>query len=132
VNAAPTGATSAAPTTGRPWSAWRTAWPWLFWALWGAWLAVSDLRNDEVQGTVLLVLAGAFVLGLARRRAWWAWGVALAAWVPAEPLVTRVTGTAPAWPYNPGVVLAFVPGLLGAGAGARVAGLVQTARFTAP
>jgi len=28
---------------------WASAWPWLFWALWGVWLAVSDLRNSDVQ-----------------------------------------------------------------------------------
>lgn len=122
MNDAPRGATSAAPTPARFSSAWRTAWPWLFWALWGAWLAVSDLRNDEVQPAVLLLLAGSFVLGLARPRLWWAWGLALAAWIPAEPLVTRVAGIAPRWPYNPGVILAFVPALLGAGAGALARG----------
>lgn len=45
---------------------WLAVWPLLFWALWGAWLAVSDLRNDDVQPAVLLMLVGAFVLGFAR------------------------------------------------------------------
>lgn len=123
MNAAPTGAPSAAPTPARSWSAWRTAWPWLFWALWGAWLAVSDLRNDEVQPAVVLMLAGSFVLGFARPRAWWAWGLALGTWVPAEPLVSRLAGIPPVWPFNAGAVLAFVPALAGAGLGAAAAAL---------
>ena len=117
MNAAPTPVTSAArvPAPSSNW--WRAAWPLLFWALWGGWLAVSDLRSDEVQGTVLLILVGSFVLGLVRPHRWWAWGLALAAWIPAEPLVTRVTGISPLWPYNPGVLIAFVPGLAGAALG---------------
>jgi hypothetical protein len=121
VNAGATGGSSAADTPGSPANAWRTAWPWLFWALWGAWLAVSDLRNDDVQPAVLIALAGAFVLGLARPRRWWAWGLALGAWVPAEPLVSRLTGIAPSYPFNAGALLAFVPALVGAGLGAAAA-----------
>jgi len=123
VNAAPAGASSAAPTPARFSNAWRTAWPWLFWALWGAWLAVSDLRNEDVQPAVILSLAGAFVLGFARPRRWWAWAVALGAWVPAEPLVSRLTGIPPGYPFNTGAVLAFIPALLGAAAGAWAASL---------
>jgi hypothetical protein len=123
VNAAPTGASSAARTTARFSNAWRTAWPWLFWALWGAWLAASDLRNDDVQPAVFKMFAGAFVLGFARPRGWWAWGLALGAWVPAEPIVSRITGIPPLTPFNAGAVLAFVPALLGAGAGAWAASL---------
>lgn len=118
MNAEATGGSNAARFRGRSWRGWRTAWPWLFWGLWGAWLAVSDLRNDDVQPAVVLMFAGAFVLGFARPRAWWAWAVALGAWVPAEPLVSRLTGIPPVWPFNAGAVLAFVPALAGAGAGA--------------
>jgi hypothetical protein len=76
VNAAPAGASSAAPTTARFSNAWRTAWPWLFWAPWGAWLADSDLRSDEVQPAVILLLAGALVPGSARPRSWRGWTAA--------------------------------------------------------
>lgn len=107
---------SAAPP-GRALRTWRTAWPWLFWALWGAWLADSDLRNDEVQPAVLLLLVGGAVLGAARPRRWWAWGLALAAWVPAEPLWARLRGLPYLWPANPGPLLAFIPGLAGAALG---------------
>lgn len=99
----------------------RAAWPWLFWALWGAWLAASDLRNDDVQPAVALMLVGAFVLGFARPRAWWAWAIALGAWVPAEPWLAAITRTPMAYPANWGALLAFVPALAGAGAGALAA-----------
>lgn len=121
MNAGSTPEARAVRSSGRLSNAWRTVWPWLFWALWGAWLAVSDLRNDDVQPAVLLAFAGGAVLGFARPRTSWVWGLLLGAWVPAEPLVARVTGIAPAWPYNPGVLLAFVPALLGAAAGATLA-----------
>ena len=121
MSAAPTRAASAGRSSGRFSNAWRTAWPWLFWAPWGAWLAVSDLRNDDVQPAVLLAFVGGAVLGFARPRTFWVWGLLLGAWVPAEPLVSRLTGIAPAWPFNAGAVLAFGPALLGAAAGAALA-----------
>ncbi|MFN8587642.1 MAG: hypothetical protein U0704_07535 [Candidatus Eisenbacteria bacterium] len=99
----------------------RAAWPWLFWALWGAWLAASDLRNDDVQPAVVLLFAGAGVLGFARPARWWAWAVALGAWVPAEPLLAAVTRAPMAYPPNWGALLAFVPALLGGAAGAFAA-----------
>jgi hypothetical protein len=84
-----------------------------------------DLRNDEVQPAVLVLLAGGFVLGFARPRRWWAWGLALGAWIPAEPLWGRLRHLVPLYPYNPGVVIAFIPALLGAGAGAWMAKVRQ-------
>lgn len=122
MNAESRGASSAGPVRSPFWSAWRTVWPWLFWAPWGAWLAVSDLRSDDVQPAVLALLVGAGVLGFARPRRWWAWGLALGAWVPAEPLVSAAFGIPPLSPYNAGVLLAFLPALAGAGAGALARG----------
>ncbi|MBI5169253.1 MAG: hypothetical protein HZA61_07175 [Candidatus Eisenbacteria bacterium] len=100
---------------------WRAVWPWLFWALWGVWLAASDLRNDDVQSAVVLLLVGAFVLGFARPRHWWAWAIALGAWVPAEPLLAAVTRTPMAYAPNWGALIAFLPALAGAGVGAALA-----------
>jgi len=108
-------------------NAWSAAWPWLFWALWGAWLAVLDLHNDEVQPTVLLLLVGGFVLGLARPRRWGAWAIGLGLWVVAEPLIARAFHLAMAYPPNAGAVLAFIPAGLGTGAGAAVARLRRVA-----
>jgi hypothetical protein len=97
---------------------WKTAWPWLFWALWGVWLAVSDLRSDDIQAAVLRLLIGATVLGYARPRHWWSWSLALAAWIPAEPVVANILRLSPATDYNAGVwvlppLLALVGGFLG-------------------
>ena len=97
---------------------WVSAWPWLFWALWGVWLAVSDLRNSDVQSAVIRVFVGAAVLGAARPRRWWFWALALAAWVPAEPLVARVAGIPMSYPFNLGALfLPPLPALLGAAVG---------------
>jgi len=104
-------------------NAWSAVWPWLFWALWGAWLAVSDLRSDDVQPAVLLLLAGGFVLGFARPRGWWAWGIGLGLWVVAEPLIAATLGLAMADPVHRGAVLAFIPALLGTATGAAIAGM---------
>ncbi|HEY6193420.1 MAG TPA: hypothetical protein VI504_00110 [Candidatus Eisenbacteria bacterium] len=106
------------PTDLRP--EWKHAWPWLFWALWGAWLAVSDLRSDDLQPAVFRMLLGAAVLGAAQRRRWWLWSLALAAWVPAEPIVAAVLRTTPGYETNSGVwilppLTALVGGFLGRG-----------------
>lgn len=98
----------------------KTAWPWLFWALWGVWLAVSDLHNDDTQGAVLRLLVGAAVLGYARPRNWIIWSLALAAWVPAEPVVAAILRLGPAIETNVGVwvlppLVALVGGALGRG-----------------
>ena len=45
-----------------PPTVWASVWPWLFWALWGAWLAVSDLRNSEVRPAGIQMFVGAAVL----------------------------------------------------------------------
>jgi len=102
-------------------SVWRSVWPWLFWALWGAWLASSDLRSDDVQPAVALMFVGGLVLGFARPRAWWAWGLALGAWVPAEPLWARLAHLRMAYAPNWGALIAFIPALAGAAAGAWAA-----------
>ena len=98
----------------------KTAWPWLFWALWGVWLAVSDLHNDDIQGAVLRLLVGAAVLGYARPRNWILWSLALSAWVPAEPAVAAILRLGPVSDSNVGVwllppLVALVGGWLGRG-----------------
>jgi len=98
----------------------KTAWPWLFWVLWGAWLAVSDLRSDDMQAAVLRLVIGAAVLSCARPRHWVLWSLALALWVPAEPVLAFLMQTTPRFEPNAGVWLlpplpALVGGLLGRG-----------------
>ena len=115
-----TGAARLVPTPAELRPDWKTVWPWLFWALWGGWLAVSDLHSDDLQGAILRMVFGAAVLGYARPRRWWLWSLALALWVPAEPLLAVLLRTTPTFDYNPGVWLlpplpALVGGLLGRG-----------------
>ena len=109
----------------------KTVWPLLFWVLWGAWLAVSDLRNDEAQAAVLRLVIGSAVLSFARPRQWWLWSLALALWVPAEPLLAAILRITPRFEPNIGVWLlpplpALVGGMLGravaTGVAARKAG----------
>lgn len=110
---------------------WKIAWPWLFWALWGVWLAVSDLRSDDIQAAMLRLLVGATVLGYARPKRWWLWSLALAAWVPAEPAVATLLHLTPATDYNSGVwLLPPVPALVGGFLGRSIANGVLTRRNT--
>lgn len=104
------------PEASRP--AWATAWPWLFWLCWGVWLAVSDLRETDLQSAIMRVLMGAVVLGFARPKQWWAWSLAVAAWVPAEPMIAAITRLPSDVVWSPGMIVlplfpAFTGGFLG-------------------
>jgi hypothetical protein len=68
----------------------RAIWPFVFWFGWGLWIAISDLQNTDVQPTVIKLIVGAAVLGFARPSTWWIWSLALAAWVPLEPMVASL------------------------------------------
>ena len=99
-----------------------TVWPWLFWLCWGAWLAVSDLRASELQPSVMRVLMGAVVLGYARPMRWWTWALALAAWVPAGPVIASILGVASETAPTPGMfVLPLFPAFVGAFLGRSMA-----------
>lgn len=115
-----TGAARLVPTPADLRPDWKTVWPWLFWALWGAWLAVSDLRSDDLQAAVLRLVVGAAILSYARPKRWWLWSLAMALWVPAEPLFAALLRVDPRFESNAGVWLlpplpALVGGLLGRG-----------------
>jgi len=110
---------------------WSTVWPWAFWALWGGWLAVSDLLDENhLQPALVRLLVGAAVLGLARPKRWWLWSLALAAWVPIEPALAVLMRISPGYEFDAGSWLlpplpALVGGFLGRsmarGAGPRKA-----------
>jgi len=126
--ARPIGAARLVPPPSVP-SAWRTGWPWLFWACWGAWLAVSDLRDEEVQPAVIRLIVGSALLGFARPRTWWFWSIAFAAWIPAEPLVASLLRIEVAAPADPGLwYLPLVPALLGGFLGRSIARGVRPMR----
>jgi hypothetical protein len=89
-------------------------WPWLFWLCWGVWLAVSDLREPGLQPAIMRVLMGATVLGFAKPLRWWVWSLALAAWVPAEPLIAALFRIPSGVTWSPGMfVLPMFPALVG-------------------
>jgi len=92
----------------------------VFWAVWGLWIAVSDLRHSDLQPAVLRLLAGAMLLGYARPRRWWLWALALATWVPLEPVLALLFNVTPGIDYNLWVwalppVPALAGGLIGRG-----------------
>lgn len=127
--ARPTGAARLVPSPSEMPSAWRTGWPWLFWACWGAWLAVSDLRDAEVQPAIIRLIVGGALLGFARPRTWWFWALALAAWIPAGPLLSPLLpdDVAPAASDPSRWVLPMIPALLGGFLGRSVARGVRPA-----
>lgn len=89
-------------------------WPTLFWAAWGAWIAIADLRQADLQPAVIRLMLGAAVLGYARPRRWWLWALALACWVPLEPVLGVLCGLTPSYDYNLGVwALPPLPALAG-------------------
>ncbi len=100
------------PDSTRP--TWATVWPWLFWLCWGAWLAVSDLRDTQLQPAIMRVLMGATVLGFARPKRWWVWSAGLAAWVPCEPVLAALMRQPTDVVMSPGMfVLPLMPALVG-------------------
>ena len=111
----PVGAERLVPTPAETDRAWKTVWPWLFWALWGVWLVVSDLRDErQLQPALLRLLIGAALLGFLRPRRWWLWSLALAAWVPFEPALAVLLRLSPSYEFNIGSwVLPPLPALIG-------------------
>jgi hypothetical protein len=85
----------------------------------GAGIGLFDRAQSEVQPTVMLLFACAFVLAFARPKDAWVYGLVVGSGVPIVDLVGRILNVPAPWPSAPGSSLfAFVPALLGAGAGA--------------
>ena len=104
-----TGAARLVPSPVAPRLEWKLAWPWLFWACWGIWLAVSDLRDGDVLPAALRLIVGSALLGFARPSRWWLWSLAIAAWVLAEPTLGVMFRMTPGLEKNAGTW--FVPPL---------------------
>jgi hypothetical protein len=105
---------------------WKSAWPRLFWLAWGLALAITDMRSEEVRPALLMLVAGAAVLGFARPRLWWFWSLALAAWVPAESLVNGILRLGLSPHVNAGAwFLPPIPALLGGFLGKMAAKAVR-------
>ena len=88
-------------------------------ALLGAGIGLFDRGQSQVQPVVLLLFACAFGLAFARPKDAWVYGLVVGSGVPIVELVGRILNLPAPWPSAPGAsVFAFVPALLGAGAGA--------------
>ena len=101
------------------------AWGWLVAALvLGAAAGALDLVEREVQGPLLVLMASAFVVALPRRAPAWAVGLAASLGLPLAHAVAAIRGgEPPSW----GMLLAVLPTLFAAYAGAFASRLVETA-----
>ena len=85
----------------------------------GVGIGLYDRAQSEVQPAVILLLAGAFVLACARPKDAWVYGLIIGAGVPIVDLVAHTLAVPAPWPSVPGSrLIAFLPAVLGAGAGA--------------
>jgi hypothetical protein len=88
-------------------------------ALIGVGIGLFDRAQSEVQPAVILLLACTFVLACARPKDAWVYGLVIGAGVPIVDLVARTLAVPAPWPSVPGSrLIAFLPAVLGAGAGA--------------
>jgi hypothetical protein len=103
-------------------------------AVCGAVIGVLDLASgasSDVQPVVLLVLLFSGFFGLVRPRRAWLWALLVGGGVPVGHVLGPALGRAPAYPVEPGrwiTLLALIPALLGAGAGAAVGWVVARLR----
>jgi len=122
----PTGAARMVPSPAELRQTLAQSWPWLFWAAWGTWIAFADLQHTDIQPAILRLLVGALVLGYARPRRWWLWSLALACWVPLEPVLAVLAGLSPTYDYNLGVwALPPLPALAGGLVGRGIASAMR-------
>ena len=96
---------------------------WRFPALWvrmlvlylGLLTGLLDLRTDDAQFPVLLLLVFGFFAGFAQPRRAWLSALLLGMWVPVVTIAALFAGVIRGRPYGvPAAGLAFLPALLGA------------------
>lgn len=98
-----------------------SVWPFGLALALAVWIGRVELRADEVQGPLLLVLLGTFSLGLARPRLAWLWGLILGGAIFIAHILAPAFGWPEPFPPEPNVwatLPAIVFGLVGAYAGA--------------
>ena len=96
-------------------------WPFGLALMLALWIGRVELRADEVQGPLLLVLTGAFGLGLLRPRLAWLWGLVLGGAIFGAHVLARPLHWSEPFPPEPNVwatLPALVFGWVGAYAGA--------------
>lgn len=91
---------------------------WIYWTLavgFGVLVGYVDVHEKDVQLPVLLILAGAFVLGFLRRRGVWRRALVVGAGVPLAHLASQTFGHVPPYATSlPGTFLALIPAFIGA------------------
>lgn len=89
----------------------------------GAFAGQVDFHNNEPQAAVLVLLVLGSMLGFARPRHAWRWGIIAALGIPATYLIGRALGYKPVYWPKPNIcatLIAIIPALTGAYAGVLV------------
>jgi hypothetical protein len=89
----------------------------------GVFAGQVDFHNDEPQAAVLVLLVLGSMLGFARPRHAWRWGIIAALGIPATYLIGRALGHRPVYWPQPNIcatLIAIIPALIGAYAGVLV------------
>jgi len=103
-------------------------------AICGAVIGVLDFSSSassDVQPVVILILLFSGFFGLVRPRRAWLWALLVGGGVPVAHLAGPALGMTAEYPVEPGrwiTLLALVPALLGAAAGAAVGWIVARLR----
>jgi hypothetical protein len=82
-----------------------------------------NLHNDEVQPPLFVILISSFLLGAARPKLAWLWGIIFGSSVPVSYYLSHAIGYVPPYPASPGVEFTFLiilPALAAAYFGALV------------
>ncbi len=92
-----------------------------------------DQHEEDVQMPALLVFATAFVCSWLQPRAAWLWWLAAGAAIPVAAAIAASIGHAQPFPSEPySWLIAFLPALLGAGAGVGVRHAMRARKPPAP
>ena len=98
---------------------WPKLWHHLLAVFLGLIIAIIDLHSDEVQFSVLMLLAFGFFLGFDEPSRAWRWGMLLAIWIPVMHLASTIVKGSYENFWNEAIFsfIAIVPALIGAYAG---------------
>jgi hypothetical protein len=100
---------------------------WSLGLLFGLMAGYIDLRADEVQGPVLLILIFATFLGFLNPASPWRWALIVGIGIPLTHFTGRAIGFYPHYPVLPNVFatfIALIPAFIGAYAGMLLRNIV--------